>query len=400
MKKIFRTIHLYLGLASGLVIMVSCLTGAILVFEREWQSVLYPERYFVKPLPNAKLLQESIKAVQHVVPGSNITSIKVYSDPTRSIEITYSEIKKEEEKKPEGLKTEGEKKKPEAGKGPGRLQAYTNPYTGDLISLYNHRSTFFYTVFGLHRWLLSGDIGKLITGISTLIFVFILITGIILWWPKTKEKLKHHLTIKWRAKWKRVNHDLHIVIGFYSSIILFVSAFTALAWSFEWFNEGIYLVTGTENKRHEAPKSVAGSDTVAITFDDAFRIIKAEVPSAQFYTLNKAKERNGSFEISVLPKDSKYENTTDQYFLDQYTGEVIHTISYERKNSGQRVKTMFYNLHVGAIGGIPTKIIWMLACLAGVTFPVTGVIIWGNRVRKRTRKNVKKSRKNSLLLDN
>jgi uncharacterized iron-regulated membrane protein len=78
----------------------------------------------------------------------------------------------------------------------------------------------------LHRWLLGGSdsIGKTITGISTLIFLFILITGIILWWPKTKNILLRQLKIKQSAGWKRFNHDLHIVLGFYSAIFLFIFA--------------------------------------------------------------------------------------------------------------------------------------------------------------------------------
>jgi uncharacterized iron-regulated membrane protein len=44
MKKWFRRIHLYLGLSSGLVIMVSCLTGAMLVFEEEMQHAFHRER--------------------------------------------------------------------------------------------------------------------------------------------------------------------------------------------------------------------------------------------------------------------------------------------------------------------------------------------------------------------
>jgi len=98
-------------------------------------------------------------------------------------------------------------------------------------------------MLSLHRWLLGGDTGKLIVGICTLLFLFILITGIILWWPKTKNILLHRLKIKSNGGWKRLNHDLHIVLGFYCAIFLFLFAFTGLAGSFSWFNKGIYKAT-------------------------------------------------------------------------------------------------------------------------------------------------------------
>lgn len=229
----------------------------------------------------------------------------------------------------------------------------------------------------------------MITGISTLIFVFILITGIVLWWPKTRAKLKQHLTIKWGASWKRVTHDLHIVIGFYASIILFASAFTGLAFAFEWFNDGIYWVTGTDRKRPEAPKSIAAADTVSITFDEAYAIIRKEVPDADYYNIQKPKESDGSFEISVLPANAFYEQATDTYFLNQFTGEIISRVKHEEKNLGQRVRSVFYPIHVGSIGGTIGKVFSFLACVAGFTFPVTGVIMWRNRLKKKEKKRSK-----------
>ena len=43
-----------------------------------------------------------------------------------------------------------------------------DPYTGELLSLYTHRNSFFYAVFATHRWLLNEDIGKIIDGLLTL----------------------------------------------------------------------------------------------------------------------------------------------------------------------------------------------------------------------------------------
>ncbi|HEY9044878.1 MAG TPA: PepSY-associated TM helix domain-containing protein [Ohtaekwangia sp.] len=401
MKNFWRNIHLYLGLAAGIVIMITCFTGATLVFEKEWQQLIYPERYTVTPGEKRISLDETAIAFQKNHKGASVTGIKIYSDPTRSLELSYSEEKKHEGKK-DGKKADGDKekshkehgkkeegKKPEAGKGAGGgSQAFVNPYTGELISLYTYRNTFFFTMFSLHRWLLAGDIGKLIVGISTSIFLFIIITGIILWWPKTKAKLKQHLTVKW-AGWKRINHDLHIVIGFYTCIFLFAFAFTGLAWSFEWFNNGIYWITGTENKRPEPPASIAVAGTT-ITFDQVYTAIKQQAPEAAYYTLNKPKDSTAAYAVTVMPLNPVHEKASDQYFFDQYTGQLLGTALYKDRNLGQRVRGIFYPIHVGSIGGVPGRIIAFLSCIAGVTFPVTGVILWINRLNKKKKKAKKK----------
>jgi uncharacterized iron-regulated membrane protein len=380
MKTFFRTIHLYLGLAAGIVIMITCFTGATLVFEKELQHWFYPERYSVQNTGNKVPIQQLVVTLQQQVPGAKISSVRVYNDPDRSAELSYTLPDKEKK---------GPEKKAEAGKGGGNSQAFMNPYTGQLISLYNNRNTFFFTMFSLHRWLLAGDTGKLIVGISTSIFLFILITGIVLWWPKKIKKIKQRLTLKWNAGWKRINHDLHITIGFYSAIFLFLFAFTGLAWSFEWFNDAIYTLTGTENKRPQPPTSIYQAESKSITLDEAYQAIQQQAPLSEYYTISLPKDSIGAVSIQVMSTDPEHEKASDQYFLDQYTGSLIGTALYKDRNLGQRVRSTFYPIHVGSIAGLPGRIIAFLTCIAGVTFPVTGVILWLNRLSKEKKKSKK-----------
>ncbi|WP_242929346.1 PepSY-associated TM helix domain-containing protein [Pontibacter vulgaris] len=400
MKNFFRNIHLYLSLACGLVIAVVCFTGAALVFEKELQQTIYPERYKVEAGQNRVPLEQLVTELKSKVPGAKVNSVKVYDNPTRSVELSYSledGTKKAEVKHEDGSKGKEEKGKGEKGKG-GGSQAFMNPYTGELISLYTHRNSFFYTMFALHRWLLVDEPGKLIVGISTSMFLFIILTGIILWWPKKMKALKQRLTLKLNGGWKRINHDLHIVIGFYTAIFLFAFAFTGLAWSFEWFNDAIYTVTGTENKRPEPPLSTVQVGATPITFDKAFTIAKTELPDAEFYTLGTAKDSAEAITITAMPKDAAHERASNQIYLDQYSGARIGQNFFAERNLGQRVRATFYPVHVGSIGGLPGRIIAFLSCLAGFTFPITGIILWINRLNKQKKKNRKFKRSTSSEL--
>jgi uncharacterized iron-regulated membrane protein len=282
---------------------------------------------------------------------------------------------------------EGGKGRQQAGPGGGGRPTHTafiNPYSGQIIELYSYRETFFYTMFSLHRWLLGGDdsIGKTITGVATFIFLFILITGIILWWPRNKAILKQRLKIKTSASWKRLNHDLHIVLGFYSAIFLFIFAFTALAWSFKWFNDGIYTVTNSSPKPAEPPHSVFQAGKKAINFDSAFIAISKQVSDLQYYSLRAPGDSIGIFTATVLPLTAP-ESAADNYYIDQYSGEIIGSLTFADKNLGQRVRSTFKPVHTGSIYGWPSKIIAFLACFLGVTFPITGTIMWINRLRKK-----------------
>ncbi len=375
-KVFFRRIHLYLSLAAGLVILICCLTGAILVFEKELQMAFNKHRYYVTAGATKLPIEQLIANVKTAFPDAKINGVKLYNQKDRSAEVSVT-FKKEEAPKPAATK---------AGPPPRQpgFTIFVNPYTGQVLEKYSYRETFFFQVFAMHRWLLGGEdsIGKIITGVSTLLFLFILITGIILWWPKTKKIMQQRLKIKWNAGWKRINHDMHLVFGFYSAIFLFIFAFTALAWSFEWFNEGIYTVTASPLKPPPPPKSAVAANE-KITLNAAFATAQKMYPEAVSYNLSAAKDSTDVVTVSVLPDNALHEGATDALYIDQYSGAVAGQLPFTNRSTGAKVRSAFKPIHTGSIGGTPTKIIAFIVCLLGVTFPITGVIIWLNRTRKK-----------------
>ncbi len=395
MKVFWRRIHLYLGLAAGLVIMVTCLTGAILVFEEELQHASAKERYYVQPTTQRLPLETLITNLKATMPKAKVTGVRVYSDATRTVELSVRPDNKEKkegtkqaETKPESGKVKGKGKEADKKKEGGGLRAYANPYTGEIIEVVDNRKTFFFKVMSLHRWLLADDTGKMIVGVSTIIFLFIIITGIILWWPANVRILKQRLKIKTDASFKRVNHDLHLVLGFYSAIFLFVFAFTGLAWSFKWFNDGIYKVTGSPLKNPEPPKSLAVADSVKkIGFDKVLGVISTTQPDVKYYNINAPKEKDEVYMVSVLRNDAAHETATDAYYIDAYSGTVAGKLLFKHRSTGAKVRSTFKPVHTGAIFGTTSKIIALLACLIGFTLPVTGIIMWINRAFKKSGKN-------------
>ncbi|MGV3541134.1 MAG: PepSY-associated TM helix domain-containing protein [Rufibacter sp.] len=428
MKVFFRNIHLYLSLAAGLVIALVCFTGAVLVFEKELKMVFNPAFYTVEQGAKRVPLEQLTANLQQQVPNAQITAVKVYADPTRTVEFSIKDPKspqgnnssKAEGEKRHG-KTEGVSEKTQAaqvttaaahghqekgkgekagkgGKGGGgreaTIQVFMNPYTGQFLGTYNHRESFYFTMFQLHRWLLAQDSGgKLIVGISTVFFLFILVTGIVLWWPKNKKILKQRLTLKFNGGWKRINHDLHIVVGFYTALFLFLFAFTGLAWSFEWFNDAIYTVTGTENIRPEPPTAPVQEANPTISLDQAMAAAQKWEPAYEYISVNQPKEAGDAVSVTAMPLNAAHERASNQLFLHPYTGEPLGQQLFSDKNLGQRVRATFYPVHVGSIGGLTGRIIAFFSCLAGTTFPITGIILWVNRLIKNKRKSKKKTQK-------
>ena len=160
---------------------------------------------------------------------------------------------------PEGVGVRGVKAFPAADRTyqvsltkPKRAAVFVNPYTGEIVGRYE-RLPFFQTMFRLHRWLLGsrpadGGIywGKLLVGVSTLLFVFVLLSGVVIWWPRTKKVLLNSLKIVTRRGWSRFWYGLHVAGGMYVLLLLLLMALTGLSWSFGWYREWVYGLLGSD----------------------------------------------------------------------------------------------------------------------------------------------------------
>lgn len=402
MRIFFRRIHLYLGLVSGLFIVFASVTGTILVFEKELEQAWHPERYFVTPGATPLPLSQLGAAVRAHKPKAKITGFKVYADPTRTVEVSLAGAGGPGSKggaKPAGASAgtrrpgadqalpqegkPGEAPGKPKGKGDNGPRLYVNPYTAAVLAEVNPRETFFHTVEELHRGLVAGKTGKLVMGINSVIFLFILATGLLLWWPATRKALSQRLQVKWGSSWKRLNHDFHIVLGFYASLFLFVVALTGVGMSFEWVGQGINKLTNTPQQRPEPPKSAepaAGAQPFGA--DAALALARRQAPAAVSYSVQLPKEPTGSIRVAVLNPGAITENATNEVFLDQYSGRELSGQTYEQRPLGQRIRGLFKPVHTGAIWGWPTKILALIISLLGASFPITGTILWWNRTRK------------------
>ena len=427
MKLFFRRIHLYLGLVSGLFLVVVCLTGTILVFEEEFEHALNHERYFVAAAATPRLsLAQLTNAVRAAKPKAKINGIKVYADPTRTVEIGLAgsgrpggpqggECRKGMREHPsegraEGMRPQGGERPAGraeggrtgngmvAGGGPGAKGGkgkggdrgptlFLNPYTGAILGEYDSHKSFFHFIEEIHRGLVAGRVGKLIMGINSIIFLFILGTGIVLWWPTARKALTQRLKVKWGSSWKRLNHDFHIVLGFYASVFLFIMAITGVGMSFDWVGKTINTLTHSPQQRPEPPTSAeAAPGTAKFGADAALSLARQQAPEATSYTVQLPKEPAGSIQVGILRPSAITERATDDVYLDQYTGHVLRQQAYAEKPVGQRIRGLFKPVHTGEIFGLPTKILAFVMVILGATFPITGTIMWLNRTRKSKKK--------------
>jgi uncharacterized iron-regulated membrane protein len=367
-KKINAWLHLWLGLISGIIVFILSVTGCLLVFKQEIRELTSPWMHVQKKSGDAFLPPSALHAVvQEAFPGRTLHSAW-YHGENRSVHFTVS--------------------------GTDSV-VYVNPYSAEIIAIKDSEDFLHFIEDGHTSLWLPRAVGIQVVGWATMIFFVLLISGIILWWPKrwNRRSRQQAFTIKWKAGFKRLNYDLHNVLGFYALILAAVFAFTGLIMSFPWFSNAVSWLSGGESQRERpAPAVVTSENTVMLD----------QVNKAWLKGINELGQKNTDQIIVSFPDEQAepiylcvdmHNGTWRDIYLDQHTLEETPAsqVRLAETNMAAYIRRINYGLHVGEIGGLPTKVIYFLGCLVCASLPVTGFCVWLNKKRKKKPRQVRVS---------
>lgn len=388
-RKLFNDIHLWLGLSSGLVVIAVCFSGTIYVFNTELTEKAAPHLYTVTAIPGKERIPvDSLIEKIKIASGGSIISITVPADLKRTYQFN--------------IKKKGDE-------SPGGIAYMVNPYTGDIVGNSKEKNgtkEFMSTMFSLHRWLLldkvekpiikglpNRELGSMITGWATIIFTLGCITGLIIWFPQKIRNWKQGLSVRWGAGWKRINHDLHNSLAFYALFFLLLMGLTGPQWSFEWYKTGLQKTLGTykskDAPKEKTPKSVLPrneSGLPALSITNYIKEADKELTYSGNYTITLPVDSTATAMISKTKLGFFAPAAGDKLTLDQYTGKVLKKEIFKDKPFNERVAGSIKAIHVGNVYGTFTKIIYFIACLIATSLPVTGTMIWLNKLKKKRRR--------------
>lgn len=395
MIKSFHKIHLWLSVPFGIIITLICFSGAMLIFEPEITRAVKSDVYYVAEVKETAIpISELMESVKSTLPDSvSITGVTVFADKERTYQVNLSK--------------------------PRRASLFVDQYSGQITGKYE-RIGFFSTMFKLHRWLLDsanphGDgvkVGKLLVGISTLMFVIALITGIIIWWPRVRKVgLRRGLSISFSNGWPGFWKGLHVAGGMYAVILVLAMALTGLTWSFDWYRTAFYAVCGVEHTprnfghstqsmndkseqrgekhrgrghNHGEGRSGRGGEGRRHSefgrWQQVYDELSANNPEAPQITI-------GPETATVTLGDMGNGRASDRYQFNRRSGEVSIATAYSDATGADKLRGWIYSIHTGSLGGIFTRILWLLGALMGATLPLTGYYIWLKRLRMKGKKN-------------
>lgn len=370
-RKVIFWAHLTAGVIAGIVILIMSVTGALLAFEP--QIVRFADqdvRTAPPPSPGAERLgaQELFARAREAKPNVLPASLTLQADPTAAASFALGR---------EGV-------------------LYVNPYTGEALGEGSQGvRSFFQVVTDWHRWLgTRGEgrpAGRAITGACNAAFLVLAISGLYLWWPKnwTRKNLSSITVFKRGLKGRARDFNWHNVTGFWCAIVLVVLTATGMVMSYQWANNLLYTLTGSQPPAPQSPPGSAGPANPG----DASRMeipgnlnplwARAQQQSSQWESISMRLPQRPDAPVSFTIRESGMWNpmASSQLTLDPATAEVVRWEPYTGLSLGRRLRSWARFTHTGETGRLPGQIIACLASLGGALLVWTGLSLALRRFR-------------------
>ncbi|MGN7755901.1 PepSY-associated TM helix domain-containing protein [Chryseobacterium sp. 22532] len=385
-KKWSAKLHLWFGLSVGIIVFIVALTGTMYVFKDEIQNVLRKDAIYVKaetinqnPLSIQVLKEKVSLEMNEKYP---VSSIEIQLDKNKSYEFLYYEKNKKAWNYFDEVLI--------------NKLVYVNQYTGEITGIYNEKYDLFPILKAIH-WslLLKSDWGKYVVGIPTVLFIFMLITGIILWWPKNKKARKGRFWFSWEnvKTWKRKNYDLHNVLGFYASFLALLMSITGIYFAYPYVKNTFNLtLSGSLDLPKE--KEIKSPDSLMIKNTSVFDLTAQETrklyPTSSSFRIplngkNKKGKELKNIPVTIYGQEGRYSERNTLVF-DKYSGKLLKDKPHQKLSNAEKYANANYDIHTGSYFGLFGKILWFITGLICTSLPVTGFLVWWGKQKKQGKK--------------
>ncbi len=354
MRKLLFNLHLYCALIVGVFVVIIGLSGSIIAFEPELDRLMNPHLFRVEPQGQTLSVAELFQDAARAYPGQKIGNLHLPQSATDSAEFNI--------------------------KGP--RQVFMNPYTGAIIGERNPR-TLLSNIHQIHQRLLIGG-GESHTGANVVAFitgilVFLVISGVYLWWPLKRVK------IKWNGSARRVHFDLHNTVGIYSALFLLVLGITGLVVRFDDDIEQYLLRTSGAHKIGKNARSTPQKGGTSITPDEAIQIALNAMPGTQALSISRPPNPKASYLVALHFPEDLTPGGRSWVNVDQYSGKVVNEQNSRTVAMGSRAIIWNRRIHTGDLLGLPTKALMSLSCMMLIIQAITGYYMWWKKLRARQR---------------
>jgi uncharacterized iron-regulated membrane protein len=340
--------HLWSGLTVGLVLTAMAVSGALLAFRPQLEPVLNARFLTVAPAAARLTLDELVIRARAAHPTAELDYVRYFASPTAAVLVRFT----------------------------NKDFAYLDPHTGTVLGIRNRYEHFFGWLEGFHRFfLLEQKTGERITGSAAVVFVFIILSGIALWWPSSSRALKAGLKFKPGLSGRLRTLNVHKTLGAYAAVVVLTSAVTGVPQAFDWAVSALYTLTGSKEETPPAPLPATTAPFVGM--EAVARRLAALVPGARETLIHfPEKGRVHTFSIAA---DAPHPNARTYAWFAASDGRVLSFVPYAQDSAGRKLAMWLLSVHLGLVGGLTTQFLLFFGALSVPVLVGTGAISYFRR---------------------
>lgn len=389
--KLFRKIlfwcHLTTAVITGIIVLIMSVTGVLLTYEKQMIAWADTRNYQINPpAGTARLPVETLlEKVRETQPGTTLSTLTLRAHPNEPAAVALA-----------------------ANPGTGARTLFVNPYTGALLGEGAAGiRIFFRAVTDWHRWLgAKGEnraAARAFTGACNLGFLFIVVSGFYLWWPRTWTwpQFKNILWFRRKLPGKARDFNWHNVIGFWSVAPLFIVVLSAVPISYQWAGNLVYRIAGETPPAANRPPNAAGPGPRAnadqpadaaplISLNQAWARAEQQVPDWQSISLRLPSKTSDPLAFTLDQGTGGQPQKRAQLVLNSQSGEVVRWEPFTSFSTGRRWRSYLRFAHTGEVAGVIGQTVAGLVSLGSVVLVWTGLALtWRRFWAWRARRQVK-----------
>ena len=362
LRKIIFWCHLPVGVIAGVVILIMCLTGVLLAYEKQITAWADTRGYRAAP-PSAEtrhLPVETLIGKARETRATTPTAITLKADASAPAEIAFGR----------------------------EATLFLNPYSGQVLGEGSQGvRTFFRTVTDWHRWLgAKGDnrnVARAITGACNLGFLFLVTSGFYLWWPRSWNwnAVRNVTWFRRGLGAKARDFNWHNTIGFWCAPALFVVVISAVVISYTWAGNLVYRIVGESppvpraNQVPARPGEAQPPADALTNLNSTWAVAEQQVGDWRSITLQLPNASAAPLTFNIDSGTGGQPQKRAQLVLDRTSGAVTRWEPFSSYTRGRQLRSILRFAHTGEVAGIPGQTIAAIVSLGGAVLAITGLAL-------------------------
>lgn len=341
-------LHRWVGLGLGVALVITALTGALLIVLKPIDGSMHPELFAgtdggVGP---AKLDAVHRALVERYGAGVSYT----LRPPRERGETLQVHVR-----------------------GAWEGTAYVDPSTAVLVGQRGEYEGVVNFLFELHSAMLLGDAGRGLMATLALAYLFLLVTGLVLWWP---AKWNRAWSLQLRSGATRSLFDLHRVGGSLLGLSIAVSVFSGVYMAWKPLSAFVSTLAGD---RPTQPPIVAPWQGARASLDAMAAHAKALFPDARIGYILISPQPNRPVRFRLKLAEDPHPNGLTSVWFHPGTGETLAVHRWNQLEAGAHANSYIYPLHTGVLGGVLHEALNAILGLVLAALGASGVWLWWHR---------------------